>query len=125
MSVQGFSTAHDDWSQLLYKVRVRPTAPAPPQCLWGSAGLLQNITFTKDLILHIRNDLFGEPITFGTQVVGPIPIPPAVSSPPTLSPPIGILQPGECASIPVQACSGVWATCAVESTVYCVIKPSV
>jgi len=112
------------YSDFNYKVRVRsnplPTAP-PPQFLWGSAGLLQDITFPKPLILHIRNDLFGEPVTVGTQVVsGPPP------SPPTQTP-VGTLQPGECLSLPIQGYSGIYATCeteSTESTVYCLLKVS-
>ena len=113
------ASTHDDWSRLHYKVRVRPLAPpTPPQCLWGSAGLNQDVSFPKRLILHIRNDLFGEPVTFGTQVVSAPP-----SGPPTQTI-IGTLQPGECVSIQIQGCSGVFATCLVESTVHCVIKAS-
>jgi hypothetical protein len=121
MYVTGFATTHDDGSQFHYTVRVRPTVPpAPPQCLWGSAGLLENITFPKPLIMHIRNDLFGEPVTVGTQVVsGPPPSPPTQTT-------IGTLQPGECISIPIQGYSGVFANCAnaTESTVHCLIKAS-
>jgi hypothetical protein len=105
-----------------YRVRVRPiptTPPALPQCLWGSAGLAQDITFPKALILHISNDPFGEPVTFGTQVIsGPPPSPPTQTT-------IGTLKPGECISIPIQGFSGVFAfTLAFESTVYCFIKES-
>jgi hypothetical protein len=100
-----------------YKMRVRPTTPpAPPQCIWGSAGLLQDMSFPKPLILHIRNDLFGEPVTFGTQVVSGTP--PSLPTQTTL----GTLLPGECVSLQIQNISGVFATCAVESTVYCSIK---
>jgi hypothetical protein len=132
----GLATHEWPQSQFHYKVRVRPTTPPataagarphigikprttqPPQCLWGSAGLLKDITFPTPLILHIRNDLFGEPVTFGTQVVS--------GSPPSLPVQtiIGTLQPGECVSIPLQGYSAVFATCAVESTVYCFIKGS-
>jgi hypothetical protein len=111
-------SATDEGSQFRYTVRVRP--PTPPatlyQCIWGSSGLLQNIPFTKPLILHIRNDLFGEPVIFGTQVVG--------ASPPNApnQTKLGTLQPGECVSLPLQDYSGVFATCAVESTVYCLIR---
>lgn len=115
MNMQSLATneSHD----FHYKVRVRPTTPpAPPQCLWGSAGLVQDITFPKPLILHISNDRFGEPVTLGTQVVsGPPPSPPTQTT-------IGTLQPGECVSLPIQGYSGVFATCAVESTVYCLIN---
>jgi hypothetical protein len=115
----GLACSPDDWSQLHYKVRVRPTAPPlPTQCLWGSAGLTQNMTFDTPLILHIRNDLFGEPVTIGTQVVAAAP----QSSP--IQTIMGTILPGECVSISIQGCSGVFATCPVESTVYCLIKAS-
>jgi len=110
--------ANHKWSEFHYKVRVRPAAPPKPfQCIWGSAGLLQAITFPNPLILHIRNDLFGEQVTFGTQVPNAPPAPPTQTT-------IGTLQPGECVSIPLQGYSGIFATCAVESTVYCLIKGS-
>jgi hypothetical protein len=104
-----------DWSRPSYKVRVRET----PIYLWGSAGVTENLTFTKPLILHIHNDVFGEPITFGTQVAS------------GTQTPYGSLQPGECVSIPLQDISGVFAACpstpstlVLESTVSCLIKES-
>jgi hypothetical protein len=119
--MHGGSLTTNDWSQFHYKVRVRP--PVPPatllQCIWGSSGLFQDVTFDKPIVLHIRNDLFGDPVTFGTQVVSSPP-----SSPPNQTTIIGTLQQGECVSIPLQGYSGVFATCAVESTVYCSIKAS-
>src|SRR5207253_1201676 len=97
-----------DWSQPLYSIRVRNTSIF----LWGSAGLTDNVTFDKPLLLHIRNDTFGEPITLGTQIAaGPQKM-------------IGTLQPGECVSIPMQTISGVFATCLLESNVECLIKHS-
>jgi hypothetical protein len=117
MYPSGLTTS--EWSLLQYKVRVRPT-PAPFQCLWGSATLIQNIDFPADkpLILHICNDPYGAPVTFGTQVVS--------ANPPTLPPTqtiVGTLQPGERVSIQVQGFSGVFATAGGdESTVYCLIK---
>jgi hypothetical protein len=78
--------------------------------LWGSAGITQNLKFARPLVLHVRNDPFGEAITVGTQVAAG-----AQTS-------MGTLQPGECVSIPVQDLSGVFATCALESTVNCMIK---
>lgn len=113
----------NEWGELHYKVRVRsaPTPPATPQCLWGSAGLLKDITFSTPLTLHISNDPFGEPVTFGTQVIsGPPPSPPTLTT-------IGTLLPGECISIPLQGYSGVFAFAAppaLESTVYCSIRGS-
>jgi hypothetical protein len=99
---------YDRWSRPSYEVRVRGTAV--PTYLWGSAGLTENIKFSKPLLLHIRNDLFGEAITFGTQV----------SSGTQTT--IGTLQRGECVSIPVQDISGVFATCTLESVVACLIR---
>lgn len=84
--------------------------------LWGSAGITQEINFDKPLVLHIRNDLFGEAVSLGTQT------PTQVSSKTQTT--IGTLQPGECVSIPVQSMSGVVATCALKSTVACLIKGS-
>jgi hypothetical protein len=103
--------------RLEYKVRVRGTA-APGMCLWGSAGITGNASFTSPPILHIRNDKHGEVLSFGTQAQG-------------TQTPIGTLQPGECFSIQLQEISGVFAYCVpatgsgtnpdLESSVYCVI----
>lgn len=101
----------DNWNQPSYEVRVRGTTP--PKYLWGSAGVKpKDLTFDKPLILHIRNNAFGETITFGTQVA---------AGTQTV---IGTLQPGECVSISLQNISGVFATCLLESTVACLIKAS-
>jgi hypothetical protein len=118
MNASGLATSK--WSLLQYKVRVRPT-PAPFQCLWGSATLIQDINFPADkpLIMHIYNDPYGAPVTFGTQVVANPP-----NAPPTQTT-LGTLQPGERVSIQVQGFSGIFATAgAAESTVYCLIKES-
>jgi hypothetical protein len=80
--------------------------------LWGSAGVIKNIPFDKPPLLHLRNDVFGEVIMVGTQVA---------SGTKTT---IGTLQPGECVSIPLHDISGVFATCAHESIVACLIKGS-
>jgi hypothetical protein len=77
--------------------------------LWGSAGVTTNISFQIPILLHIHNDLFGEAVTIGTQV--------ADGTKTT----IGTLQRGECVTIPLQGISGVFATCAVESEVCCLI----
>jgi hypothetical protein len=108
MRAPPLATVHDDWFQASYKVRVRET-----MYLWGSAGVTENIMFHTPLLLHIRNDVFGEPVTFGTQVAS------------GTQTPIGTLQPGECVSIPMQGISGVFAKCGLESTVDCLIKASV
>jgi hypothetical protein len=89
----------------IYSVRVRGTS-----YLWGSNGLNADITFDKPLILHIRNDLFGEPIDFGTLTAS------------GTKKDFGTLQPGQCVSIPVQSVVAVFATCSNESVVGCSIK---
>jgi hypothetical protein len=78
--------------------------------LWGSAGITKDLSFDKQLVLHIHNDLFGEHITFGTR---------KASGPPE---PMGTLKAGEFISIPLNNISGVFASCAKESTVCCLIK---
>jgi hypothetical protein len=100
------------WSRPSYEVRVRGPDIS---FLWGSPNIPNPIPFDKPLILHIRNDLFGEDVTFGT-LVGPLTIGTKTQ--------IGILQPGECVSVQVQNISGVYATCTagLESVVGCIIK---
>jgi hypothetical protein len=77
--------------------------------LWGSAGITQNMTFPSPLLLHIRNDELGEPITFGTLSIDG-----------TRST-IGTLKAGEFFSIPIQNICAVFATCALDSSVCCAI----
>ena len=98
-------TDYDRWPHASYEQRVRGTT-----YLWGSAGIAQNIAFDKPLLLHVRNDTFGEPITFGTQLAN------------GTKTTIGTLGPGECVSVPLQKISGVFATCTLESNVCCLIK---
>jgi hypothetical protein len=88
-----------------YSVRVRGTV-----YLWGSAGITEKITFGTPLLLHVRNDISGEEITFGTETVDGV------------TRTYGTLQCGECVSVPIQNIRGVFATCALESMVCCVIK---
>lgn len=101
------TSIYDNWTQPSYEIRVRGT-----MYLWGSAGITENITFAKPLLLHVRNDLLGDAVTLGTRV--------AAGATTTL----GTLEPGQCVSIPVQNISGVFATCATESVVACLIKES-
>lgn len=118
MRASPLMSIYDQWTQPSYEVRVRPPVLLrPPMFLWGSAGVEQNMTFDKPLLLHIRNDVFGEAITFGTQVFS------SVTGKQTRTN-IGTLGPGECVSVPLQDISGVFATCApgLESTVACLIK---
>ena len=90
------------WS---YSIRVRGV-----NYLWGSAGITRNLTFDRPLVLHISNDVFGETITFGTEVAS------------GLQTTIGTLDAGESISIPLTKIRGVFATCNLESTVRCVIR---
>jgi len=78
--------------------------------LWGSAGVTTNIKFHKPILLHIHNDLFGDVVSFGTQVAG------------GTETKIGTLEPGEFVSIPLQNITGVFATCQHESKVCCLIR---
>ena len=96
---------YNRWTEPSYEIKVRGTMH-----LWGSVGITKNIIFEKPLLLHIRNDLFGEDITFGTQK--------ASGTQET----IGTLKPGEFVSIPLNDLSGVFASCEQESTVCCLIK---
>jgi hypothetical protein len=108
MRTSSSTAEYDRWTHPSYEVRVRGIVP--PSYLWGSAGVTKDIKFAKPVLLHIRNDLFGEIVTLGTQV--------AAGTQTT----IGTLQPGECVSIPLQDISGVFATCVLESNVGCLIK---
>ena len=116
------TTMFTQWSRPSYEVRVRgPGVGAGPwpwpgiNFLWGSPNIPNPIAFDKALILHIRNDPFGEDVTFGT-LVGLLTTGSKTQ--------IGILQPGECVSVQVLNISGVYATCAagLESVVACIIR---
>jgi hypothetical protein len=102
-----FMPAFDRRTHASYEVRVRGT-----MFLWGSAGITVNTTFNKPLLLHVRNNVFGEVVTIGTQV--------AAGTQQVL----GTLQPGECFSIPIENISGVFATCTLETEVDCLIQTS-
>jgi hypothetical protein len=117
--MRSLTSIYDHWTQPNYEVRVRGTTAATATYLWGSAGVTENIPFTKPLLLHVRNDVFGEVVAFGTQVASG-----------TLTT-MGTLQPGECVSVPVNDMSGVFAFCpltplgqTVESVVACLIRES-
>jgi hypothetical protein len=108
---------YDHWTRPSYERRVRGTA-LDPTYLWGSVGITQNFSSSTPLVLHIRNDTFGEVITLGTQV--------ASGTSETQSG-YGTLQPAECISISLQNLSGVFAfpgtdqVAGTESVVACVI----
>jgi hypothetical protein len=99
--------AFDRQAHACYEVRVRGT-----MFLWGSSLITTSPAFDKPLVLHLRNNVFGEVVTVGTQG-GP-------SGPVTY----GNLKPGECLSIPIQNITGVVATCTLETNVDCVIQPA-
>ena len=88
-----------------YSVAVRGTA-----YLWGSAGIAQDVNFPNPLLLHLSNDLFGEPVTIHTETAA------------GAQTAIGSLEPGEHLTLPIQGLSGVTATCAPHSTVACSIR---
>jgi hypothetical protein len=98
---------YDNWTRPSYERRVRGTVQ--DIYLWGSAGITQNFSSDKPLIMHIRNNTFGQQVTLGTQVAS------------GAQTPYGSLQPAECISIPLQGLSGIFATCETESVVACVI----
>jgi len=97
--------AFDRRTHASYEVRVRGT-----MFLWGSASVTKSPEFDKPLVLHLRNNVFGEVVTVGTQggPTGPVPY--------------GQLNPGEAFSIPIQNITGVVATCALETNVDCLIQ---
>jgi hypothetical protein len=99
--------AFDHRTSAAYEVRVRGT-----MFLWGSSGITVDTTFSKPLLLHVRNNVFGEVVTVGTQVASGVQ---AV---------LGTLQPGEAFSIPIQNISGVFASCVLETSVECLIHTS-
>jgi hypothetical protein len=109
MRQSGLMSIYDHWNHPSYEIRIRGTAQ--PTYLWGSAGITKIMPFDKAPVLHLRNDLFGEQVTLGTQSGA-------------TQTALGTLHPGECISIPLQNLSGVYATCTLESTVACVIKGS-
>lgn len=111
MHTSPLTAMYDSWTHPSYEIRVRGTT-ADPTYLWGSAGITENLQFAKPLLLHIRNDPVGEDVTFGTQVA---------SGTQTT---IGTLERGQCVSIPLQDIAAVFATCALESTVGCIIQGS-
>ncbi|TIN79326.1 hypothetical protein [Mesorhizobium sp.] len=76
---------------------------------FGDRPLTQDLKFEKPFILHIANDRAGEPVTIGTQVAA------------GAKTDLGTLQPGECLSVSVNEISGVYADCALDSIVHCLI----
>jgi len=76
--------------------------------LWGSGGVTVNLEWP--MLLTIRVDEFGEPITFGTETT-------SQNSRKTF----GTLQPGETYTIPLISLRGVFAHCELDSQVTCTL----
>src|SRR5579862_7453432 len=111
MRDRALTAMFDGWTHPSYERRVRGDTPAT--YLWGSAGISSGIAFDKPVLLHIRNDLFGQPITLSTTD--------SATAVPTL---LGTLQPGECVAMELNSLSGVLASCVsgsnpLESVVAC------
>ncbi|HET8522005.1 MAG TPA: hypothetical protein VFL82_02155 [Thermomicrobiales bacterium] len=87
-----------------YSVKVRGL-----KYLWGSAGLSMDVKFEKALVLHIANDLAGEPVKIGSQVAS------------GTKTEFGTIQPGERISVSVNDLSGIYADCSSETLVHCLI----
>lgn len=87
-----------------YEVRVRAQA-----FLWGSDKLAHDLVFDRPLVLHIRNDAFGEDMHIDTLSAG------------GTTKTVGTLRPGECVSLPVQNIIAVRAACASETLAGCII----
>ena len=94
----------DYWNAPTYSVKVHGL-----KYLWGSAGLTKDVKFEKAFILHIANDLAGEPIKIGVQIASGI------------KTDFGTIQPGECISVSVNNISGIYADCNSESLVHCLM----
>lgn len=104
MDMLRLGDANTTWNLPTYSLNVRGT-----RYLWGSDGLTRDLTFGKDFILHVVNDLGGSPVMLGTRV--------ASGTITTL----GTLQPGECVSIPINNISGVYAECVNDTLLHCSI----
>jgi hypothetical protein len=79
--------------------------------LWGSASIAMDPApnYGASFLLHVHNDPYGDPVALGTLAAG------AQTA-------LGKLQPGETFSIPLQALTGVYATCDTASSVLCVLN---
>jgi hypothetical protein len=97
-----------DRGQPIYEIRVRGT-----MYLWGSAGIQKDLSFSKPLILHVRNEIHGEAVSLELRTAK------------GGATPLGSLGAGEVVSLQIQSISGVAATCAAETTISCVIDRSI
>ncbi len=68
MTTGPLTALYDNWTRPNYERRVRPIRTVSgltitvsgPTFLWGSAGITQNLSSEKPLVLHIRNNTFGQ-----------------------------------------------------------------
>ena len=104
MDFSKLGEANDFWNSPTYSVKVRGV-----RYLWGSDGLTQNLKFEKPFNLHVANDPAGMPVTIGTRVAA------------GAKTDLGTLKPGEYLSVSVNDISGVYADCALDSLVHCLI----
>lgn len=93
------------WPGPAWSVKVRGR-----RYVWGSAGISADLEFAPALVLHLANEASGEPVTIGTRVAA------------GTTTELGTLQPGECVSVPVTHLAGVYADCALDSLVHCVLR---
>jgi|SRR5665213_2208948 len=77
--------------------------------LWGSASLGQAPTFSRELVMHIRNDPEGQSVEISTSDASG-----------TLTPLVTLAH-GEAVSIPITNICGIAATCINETIVSCQI----
>ena len=87
-----------------YRVRVRRHA-----FLWGSADIHVDVKFNPPLVLHLSNDIFGQPIRFGTHKAN------------GAHRELGTLHPGQHFAVELHDISGVWAECELEASVACAV----
>ena len=92
------------WNAPTYCIKVRGL-----KYLWGSAGLSRDVKFEKAFVLHVANDLAGQPVKIGTQTAS------------GAKTELGTVEAGEFLSVSVNNISGVYADCGSESLVHCLI----
>ena len=94
-------------SKLGFDVRVRGTT-----YLWGSDTITANMSFESPPLLHIRNFIYGNDVSFGTT---------DASGQSTV---LGSLKTGQCVTIKIQNIIGVFVECGanLETVVGCVIN---
>jgi hypothetical protein len=105
MSAISLSDTFERSTDVSYQVKVRAQT-----FLWGSENITTNVSFTRPVMLHVRNYIFGSIATIGTRD----------ASGTVMS--FGSIGPGECLSIEIQNIAGVVASCetGTETFVGCV-----